>query len=709
MILHCGEYDIEVLENDNSYRYRAIRGENTLTLYFSMPDFEEIPVGSYCEYQGQTYTLKSEENFRKNGTRNFEYTLIMQTEQADPGKWKVRHPVTKKLKFSFMATPQEHLGLLVENLNMRDSGWSAGECIAATQKPLSYSHNFCSEALNLIADEFNTEWEFVGKTIHLRKAEHNKDNPLPLSYGRGNGFLPGVGRANYGDARRVEILYTQGGERNIDVSKYGSSELLLPKNQTLTYEGRTYKTDTYGLSIQRADVSPVIGNEDSLDCPHIYPMRNGTVSAVNVVDADKKLYDIIDSSIPAELDFEDCLIDGEKMTVMFQTGILTGKEFEIQKYVHSERRFELVPFEFEGQKYPNAIWAPVIGDTYAVYGVMLPDAYISNNATQTGASWDMFREGARYLYEHEEQPFTFTGELDGIWSKQNWLNVGGKIVLGGYVSFTDSQFQQTPVLIRIVGIKDFVRRPYSPVLELSNMAISGTVVSQLQKINSSEVLIENARRESILYNKRTWRDAVETLTVMQEAALAGLNANFTEAITPITIQSMMALFGDAGLQFRFVDGMTSPNPVEYHVVFNNDTKILTAPDAVIQHMTLGINDTAPSHADNEYKFRELPEFHSPPLDDAKKYYLYAKVDRANTTGIFCLSETQINMYSESGYYYLWVGFLNSAFEGERTDFVQVNGFTEILPGQITVDRIRDSLARLVIDLQNAKITAQNGA
>jgi hypothetical protein len=241
------------------------------------------------------------------------------------------------------------------------------------------------------------------------------------------------------------------------------------------------------------------------------------------------------------------------------------------------------------------------------------------------------------------------------------------------------------------------------------MAISGTVVSQLQKISSNEVVVEDMRREAIIYNKRAWRDAVETLTIMQEAALAGLSANFTEAIAPVTIQSMMALFGDASLQFRFVDGMTEPNPIEYHIVFDNDTKILTAPNAIIQHMTLGISDAAPNHADSEYKFWELEEFNSPPLDDEKKYYLYAKVSRTDTTGVFHLSETTINMYSDSGYYYLWVGFLNSAFDGQRTDFVTVNGFTEILPGQITVDRIRDSLARLVIDFQNAKITAQNGA
>ena len=44
---------------------------------------------------------------------------------------------------------------------------------------------------------------------------------------------------------------------------------------------------------------------------------------------------------------------GETMTVIFQTGMLTGKEFEV-KYIHEAkdkkeaRRFEIVPQEIDG-------------------------------------------------------------------------------------------------------------------------------------------------------------------------------------------------------------------------------------------------------------------------------------------------------------------------------------------------------------------------
>jgi hypothetical protein len=438
----------------------------------------------------------------------------------------------------------------------------------------------------------------------------------------------------------------------------------------------------------------------------------GTISSVEVIDEKDHFYDFTDSSIPADLDFSKYRIDGESITIIFQDGMLAGKEFEIEQtkdavpgYVHEQRRFKLVPQELDGQTMPNDIFKPVVGGKYAVFGMMMPDAYICDNATKTGASWDMFREAAKFLYENEEQKFTFAGELDGIWAKKDWLNIGGKIKLGSYVLFTDNQFQPDGVLIRIVGIKDYINNPHSPVIELSNATVGNSIYSDLRKIETNEVVVDDKFAQAIQYSKRGFRDAVETIGIMEEAMLK----NFTESINPITIRTMAILLGDESLQFKFVNNKTNPQPVDHRILFDNATKTLTAPAGIIQHMTLGIDAAAPSHKPSEYKFWDIPRFISPPLDDDKKYYLYAKVSASSQTGQFYLSDTAKAMDAETGYYYLWVGFLNSAYNGERTDFVNMNRFTEILPGQMTIDLMRDELARLVIDLRNARIIAQNGA
>ena len=66
-------------------------------------------------------------------------------------------------------------------MNQRDSGWTIGRCIDAPEKTISYNHAYCIDALSQMADEWETEYEFVGKQVSLWKVEYNRDNPLPLS------------------------------------------------------------------------------------------------------------------------------------------------------------------------------------------------------------------------------------------------------------------------------------------------------------------------------------------------------------------------------------------------------------------------------------------------------------------------------------------------------------------------------------------------
>ena len=707
--------DIEV--DDNSYRYRAIKGEHALTLYYALAEHIEVPVGAYCVYENETYTLEKPESFKMKHSRSFEYTVIFESPQAKAAKFKFRNPIDRRLKFNLTAKPKEHLQMFVDNMNMRDSGWSVGECIDAPEKLISYNHSFCIDALSLQAETFETEYEIDGKRVSLRKVEYNKDNPLPLSYGRGNGFKPNIGRSNFEDGVAIEVLFTEGGTDNINPSTYGSAELLLPKSQTIRYDGahfegeegfdvsaaRTYITDADGYSVRRADKTPTTNAEDSLDCSAIYPHRKGTVSGVVVEDADKHFYDFIDESIPAALNYNDYLIEGETMTVIFQSGMLAGsdKQFEV-KYIHeakdgkAARRFEIVPQEIDGETMPGGNYIPREGDTYAVFNCMLPDAYICDNATKSGASWDMFREGVRYLYEHEEVRFSFTGELDGIWAKKDWVNIGGRIKLGGYVRFTNEQFQPEPILVRIVGIKDYINNPHSPEIELSNSTVGGSTSTTLKALENNEVRMESLHKEAIQFTKRRYRDAKETMDMLGEALLE----NFTNSINPITVQTMAMLVGDESLQFQFVNNTTSPVAVAHNVVWDSEAKQLRCPAGIIQHLTLGIKSLSSSHAASEYKFWAMEAFTSAILTESnKRYYLYAKVSKTEKTGVFYMSEEAIAMEGVSGYYHLLMGVLNSEYDGERS-YVSLYGFTEVLPGRITTDKVVSADGSSFFDMLN---------
>ena len=89
----------------------------------------------------------------------------------------------------------------------------------------------------------------------------------------------------------------------------------------------------------------------------------------------------------------------------------------------------------------------------------------------------------------------------------------------------------------------------------------------------------------------------------------------------------------------------------------------------------------------------------------KKYYLYAKVSKTAQTGVFTLSENAIKLEGVSGFYHLLVGVLNSEYNEERS-FVTLYGFTEILPGRITTDRIVSTDGNTYFDLLKGIISGQ---
>lgn len=707
-----GETLLDVMPDDNSYRHRAIMGDNSLTLYFSLPQHVEIPVGAYCEHDGERYTLMHPESLKMHHTRHFEYTVELVAEQGKMSIWKFRNTVDGRLRFSLTAKPHEHLQMLVDNLNRRDSGWTLGTCIDSPERVVNYDHAFCRDALAMIAKEFGTEYEIVGKRISLGAVEHDRANALPLSYGKGNGFVSGVARTNSEDSVPTEILYVQGGERNIDRSKYGASTLHLPVDAAISYDGahfegetgydathaRRYRTDEKGFSLQRADRPLSSMAEDSVDLTDIYPSRVGTVAEVITANEKNHFYDFTDPTIPDTLDFEKCLIAGEKMTVIFQSGMLSGREFEV-KYAHAAsgkkaRRFEIVPQEVDGQTMPGGAFVPSFGNKYAVFHCMLPQAYINDTATRSGAEWDLLRKAVKHLYSHEDPKFSFTGTLDGIWAKRNWANVGGRLKIGAFILFSDKQFQPEGVAVRIVGIKDYINTPHSPEIELSNAPVSSSFGTTLKALESAAVAVDEKHREALQYSKRRFRDAQETAEMIG----AALSDRFTNAISPAAVQTMSLLVGDESLQFRFVGSRTNPTAVPHAVTYNAKTKTVNAASGILQHLTLGIRTVSAKHSPSEYRFWDVAAFTSGRLDDAaKKYYLYVRAPRNGNRAEFVLKETPVGFESDAANYHLLVGVLNSEYDGDRS-FAPLYGFSEVLPGRITTDRVATSDGRSFFDL-----------
>lgn len=720
--------DIDV--DDTSYRYKVIKGENSLTLKFSLAEHVEVPVGSYCYFKGEMYVLMLPEDLTMNHRRSFEYTLVMNSEDAKAKSYKFRNPVDGRLKFPLTAKPKEHLQMFVDNMNMRDSGWKAGECPDHVEIALSYNHTSCHDALVQLADALELDYWFDGKTVSIGKLELNKDKPLPLSYGGdGEGLKPNIKRTNFSNGLPIEVLYVQGSSVNIDPSKYrvpdgssmGASELLLPSSQTIGYDGahfedeegfdssiaRYYKTDAKGYYLSRADKEIVNHSEDSLDCTEIEPTKEEKVEGVWHVDREKHFFDIAFNS---PVDYSKYQIGGETPSIVFQKGMLAGKEFDIAtddsgKILFREEqgmwRMEIVPQEIDGITMPDedSGYVPVEGDTFKFFGIQLPEEYIADNKTKSGAEWDMFRYAVKHLYSNEDVRYTISGELDEIYAKRNWAAISDRFSLGNFISFSDKSFQAEPLLIRITGIKEYVNKPYSPILEISNAPIAGTLIGAINRIENEEVRVDVLYDKSRQYTKRSFANVKETIAMLADAI-----EGFSPGINPITLQTMAILVGSQTLQFTFIKSLedTTKHIPAFH--FDQVTGVFSVPRSFLMHYTIGVTEvtTAVNH-DNLRKW-EIDEFESDPLTDGSKaYYLYAAVPYEGT-GSFLLSPTALAFEAKGGYNLL-VGVLNTEYEGVRS-FVPLYGYTEVLPGQITTDVIRSADGNTYFDLVNGIISGK---
>lgn len=698
-----GELMFSDFVDDNSYRLREIMGVNSLELKFSLPEFVPIIEGSYCDFKAERYWMPRAVDYVKEHSEKFNYSLALEgsINFLKSTKFKffdfliekglIKPTSSFKLKFPITATPRMVVDLLVANLKLKypQYPWEAGECIESEPVIMDFNHDFCFDVLPKLAEAFNTEWEVDKYTIHARRVErldgNGKKISIKLSYGYNNGILGGIRRMQFDSKRIINRVYIEAGDRNIDRSIYGNDTLLLPKSRRIVHKGVEYTTDASGSYLER--VKPLAGEEDSLDVSKFYPKRVGTVSAIEMIDDKKGLYNIIDKDIPADLDFSKRIIAGETMTIIFQTGQLAGKEFDV-KYIHDKRKFELVPIDDNGLIYPQGNIIPAVGDTYAVFHMRMPDQYI------TIAEEEALNETAKYLWENEQPQYTYRWQLDGIHAKRNWGEIRGYLNIGYFVEFSDPQFLPEPVDVRIVTVKEMVNDPQSPEITIANNVSSRTLGSVINEIPTVEQAVNRKDRDVVNYAKRGFKQAMETMNKLAESLL-----DFEAGIKPITVQTMMAVFGDESLQFRFVDNKANPTAKPSGIYFDQLNKRVVCPAGLMQHMTLGITSLSSSHKPEEYKFWTTKAYQSDVLTEANTaYFLYLKCSQADySDAVYVLSADAIKMDAANGYYHFLVAILNSEDDEGNRSLVELFGLTEIMPGRINVDKVISSDGQNFLD------------
>lgn len=670
--------------DDSSYRIKAVMGDNKLFLNFSADHPVIIPLYSRAYFKGERYTLLDEQKFTKVGMEHHAYRLELESfagylrtqtyEYFDQLKV-VGDPESD---FSLIAKPLVFIQLLVDNMNLKDAegGWKVGTVIDAPEQLIDFKDMWCWDVLPYLAGKFKTEFEVDGKTVHFRKVEKRKDNPLPLAYGYEKGLTGGIERTNY--KSRVGRLKLKSSDRNIDQSTYGSKTLKMPKNRTIAYKGVEYVTDSTGTKLERRVplIKAPIVPEETLDLTAVYPKYEGTATEIITIDDSKSLYEFIDSAL--EIDFSKQVIAGETMTVIFQTGQVAGQEFDVE-YIHKDRRFRIKPITKNGINYPQGALVPAVGDTYAVFHMRLPQEYI------TAAEEEVLQLMVEYLYENEQPQFSYKIPLNPIYTKRRWEEMGEYMDIGMMIRFSEPQYLAEPVDIRVTQVREYLHRPYSPEITLSNAVTGKTTGQIINELPNKDQGNDRERDEMKGFNQRLWQHAVEMLGLL-EVAIKG----YTEGISPAWIQTIVGLFGGGdALQFRFVKSKTNPERMGSGITYNNETKKLICPPGVVQHMTLGVSNISPEHKPEEYTYWVINKRLEVSTEgDAKPKYVYVKCRKLSDQAEYLVSNDPYDFDHADGHYYLLVGVLSSEFYGVRS-YREIYGFTEIAGGQIVTEQIVD--------------------
>lgn len=681
--------------SSESYHEAKVGAVSTLVVETTSDKAIAFPLGTYCTWRGEKFSLYTPAEVVKVSEREYRYTLTLSGEgqQLALSKFKfiVANPEDVRLSFTLTGKPRFFLEQILRSL---PAGFSIGACLEAEAQAISFKHEDCLSALSRIAEAFKTEWHITGKTLNLGKVVGNKANAVTLSYGKGKGLLSGLTASNDSEKSPVGKLFIQGTERNIDPSKYGAKSLHLPKGRTLAYEGRTYVVSADGQSLSVSGLSTDGRKEDSFDGTNIYPQRVGVVSSVVVTPNGN--YDIIDKD--NNVDYSQYRIAGEKATITFQTGRLAGRTFDIAqdkdvlKYDHATKRFQLVSVEEDGMKLPEPkVFYPAVGDKYAVFGVRLPDEYI------TKAETELLGASVRYFHEALQPKVTYKAELDGLYAQKNWGALAPKLAIGAYVRLVDTSLDIDDH-VRITAIRTKLSQQYKPQITLSNEVQAPSLAVSLGTLEAEGVQqkeeVQAVRREVA----RSYQQAMSLADGIAEEVRAG----FGDSISPITARTMQLMVGDKSLQFVFVASPTATGAVTHNVTWDESRGILHADRGYLRHMTLGVNTLSSEHKPSEYKTWTLPAYDYAVRTDQKTIHLYAKVERNGASGVFVATDTAKTMEAEAGYYYLYLGMLSQA---PNRAFTPLYGFTEILPSQIRTERIASADGSTTINLNTGEIVS----
>ena len=663
----------------------GLNAEDTVDITVTSTVPQTYNIGDQITVFGRDYKMNRLPSVKKTGAYEYEYTLQYEGVQYD--LYRVTYDLTIDTTScelqdiqgdSLTGNLKRFMDVLVANANRVFPGkWAVGVCpdtdndktltFGESDNCLSVLQSLCSE------DNFNVEFEIAQAdgvyTINLYE-KVGQTLPYVFTYGRGQGLYE-LSRENVSSANIVTRLKVYGSTENI-TSKYRADRLCLPGCS----KGQSY--------IEKADAVAKYGIfEGRKNFDDIKPTWTGSVESKDGEFA------FVDTKFPFDLNEKDTngntlyLISGTSAKVHFNTGNLAGYDFEVKSYDHTTHKFTLIKTtDDRGDVFPS--------ETSAAFQFAAGDAYkvtdIAYSPTIEAQAESELQEEANKYYDQNCQPKV----QYGLSVQKAWLEklvgspetVANVFAVGDYLHVIDTNIN----VDKSIRIKSFVRDvldPYSYTLTISDTvttSITNRVISELVELDKV-VTINNLKDPTRA--KNNWRTSRELLNMVFDTE----GDYYTDKIKPLSIDTQLLTVGAKSMQFGLTNTVFQPN-------YNGDANVVSWQGGVLTHYTIKENGTVSwVLADG-----------SVTLTSDAAYYIYAKCERAGTSGTIAFDQTQHKVEEDATYYWFLIGTLSSKDTATNVRSIALTyGFSMVNGRFIKTGRIESQDGTTYFDLDNSEI------
>lgn len=662
----------------------ALLANDTVSMEVESPFPQKYNIGDQIIVFGRLYKLNRLPKMKKTGMREFSYSLEFEGVQYDliRATYDLTIDTTNNSLQDVQADSltgdlRKFATVLMANANRVFPGkWVLGTCPNTDTKTLTFGEDDnCLTATQNFCTEFGVEFDIVQSNGVFTMNFVEKVGqifPYTFEFGKGKG-LYSLDRQNVDSSNIVTRLKVYGSTSNI-TSKYRANRLCL--------YGKT-KAQSY---IEKADAVAKYGIfEATKYFDNIKPTFQGSVTGVvsgNVLQfIDTKMFDL--NALEADGKTTKYLIDGCAAKVHFNTGNLAGYEFEVHAYDHATHTFTLVKQTDErGDIFPSAssvAFQFAQNDEYKLLDVALPDIHTEAAETKLG------NEGEKY-YDQNCQPKvqyglsvtkSFLEKMVGSGTTQNFFSPGD------YIPIKDTDID----VDKSVRIQSFTRNlldEYDYTLTISDTVktdITNRVISELTDIDKI-ININNLKDPA--QARANWRSSREVMSMVFDPE----GDYYTDKIKPNSIDTLALSVGAKSMQFGLTNTVFQPN-------YNGNKNLVRVQGGVLTHYTID-EEKAVSWV--------LADGQTTLNGDTQAYYIYAKCQRAGTSGSIIFSKDQIRVDQDAMYYHFWIGIVNSVDSELHARSIALSyGFTMINGRFIKTGRIESADGLTYFDLDNSEI------